>query len=1019
MAVTNYTPGASICKYTYSKLKDVIYLVSKDHLKTVYIDNGEAYIDGLTELPLRLNGFNIALNEESTLDERYKFKKTVTLSMHGYVDSSIFGGRYYVILESFDGTFWMVNVDFPSRLTYTFNLAKDTYQTDFTLSSVSNFPTLRLASDFEAVAPPCLGFNIYGVESLKLLEKELCGLDVDDKTIYTYTEKPFQDVEFLGDSCSMQEVFDGEHVSTTIEFDIAFDAYKSSWHYSLLEFLENLYSAIITPKGGDNAFFAGFNFGLEPSFIVQTQSNQGESDIITVRLVEASNYGSTAAVDWDEEQSTETKWAYVRWVDEIKCYECIELGRARYLVMQEVKKNGIPTGNYKVLEGYVSYYQSLGLNVVGTFSDEEIFNDPDCTGELCSVNTNIPTTIIYHNPTCYTYSYSAACDWVVTDLASYMSVTPSTGQAGADYSIVVCNSKEPTSTETSTFMIKAGTNRKIVNVILTTESGILIPLTQYINCLQQNVTFTYDVNCPITVTSIDPRLTYQINNSQLTVQVPRNSSIVSGITWDITVRDCNNATETAHIIQDKTYEKWVDTTEYICESGNSYVKQTRYTGTTSGDTNTPTGESRKGGLIQTGDIRCQKAIYRWRFDGKYYCVDGDKYEAQEEEVSTNNGASWSKTGNARPGTMVESSSTFCEQTVQYKWELTDKWQCGYTPTPPDPIYRWHKAATTDYVCVGYDKHYKEYYQVSTDNGETWSDTIPTSSRTSSDVIEYNSADCGYVPPKFTATYTGGTTYSAECDSNTTLSSGDTQPTGYSALYMTSAIIGDCITEIGYSAFRWCNYLTSVTIPDSVTSIADSAFTRCDRMASITIPDSVTNIGAGALRQCYSLTSCTIPSGITNISNYTFYDCTVLASVTIPDGVTSIGYYTFYHCSSLTSIDLPDSLITIGDNAFLDCSGLTSVLIPNSVTIIDNGAFQRCSGMISCTIGSGIINIGNMAFSSCDNLQELFVLANTPPSLGVNAFAYSSCPIYVPSGSVDTYKAASGWSSYADRIQAIP
>lgn len=911
MAVTNYTPGASMCKYTYSKLKDVIYLVSKDHLKNVYIDNGEAYIDGLTELPLRLNGFNISLNEETSLDERYKFTKSVTLSMHGYVDSSVFGGRYYVILESFDGTFWMVNVDFPSRLTYTFNLAKNTYQTDFTLSSVSNFPTLRLASDFESEEAPCLGFNIYGVDSLKLLEKELCGIDAANKTVYTYTEKPFQDVKFLGDSCSMQEVFDGEHVSTTIEFNISFDAYKSSWHYNLLEFLENLYSAIITPKGGDNAFFAGFNFGLEPSFVVQTQSNQGESDIITVRLIEASNHGSTAAVDWDEEQTTDTKWAYVRWVDTIKCYECIELGHARYLVQQEVKKNGVPTGNYKVLEGYVSYYQSLGLNVVGTFSNEEIFNDPDCTGEQCSVASTLPTTIIYHEPTCYTYSYSAACDWMVTDLASYMSVTPSTGQAGADYSLVVCNSKTPTGTETSTFMIKAGTNRKIVNVILTNESGILIPQTAYINCLEQNVTFVYDANCPITVTSIDPRLTYQITNSQLIVHVPRNYSIVSGITWDITVKDCNNATETAHIVQDKTYERWVDTGDYLCDSGNSYVKQVRYTGTTSEDANTPTGESRKGGIIQSGDSRCQVAVYRWKFYDKYYCISGNKFEAQEEEVSTDNGATWTKTGNARPGTMVESASSFCEQTVQYKWELTSKWQCDYTPT---------------------------------------------------------------VLYKLQATYdSGGTTVerNVECDSATTLTTGDTKPEGYAFSSMTNAVIG-CVTSIGEYAFSACRSLSSVTIPDSVTSIDTYAFGYCHSFSSFTIPDSVTSIGDNV-----------------------FTNCSGLRSVTIGSGVTSIGHSTFWNCS-----------------------GLTEIVIPDSVTSIGNYAFRECISLTSCTIGSGVTSIGSNAFYNCSGLTSITIEATTPPTLtNSSSFNNTTCPIYVPAGSVDTYKSA--WSQYADRIQAIP
>ena len=225
MSVSNYTPSSAICKYNYSKLKDVIYLVDKTHVKNVHIDDGEAYIDGLDQLPLRLNGFNISLNEESSLDERYKFTKSVTLSMNGYVNSNIFGGRYYVILESYDGTYWMVNVDFPSRVTYTFNLSKDVYQTDFTFSSQSNFPTLKLNGDFEAVEVECLGYNVHGIDTLKLLEKEYCAIDAVNKTVYTYG-KDFQDIEFIGDSCRFEEVYDGDNVTTTISFDIGFDAYK-------------------------------------------------------------------------------------------------------------------------------------------------------------------------------------------------------------------------------------------------------------------------------------------------------------------------------------------------------------------------------------------------------------------------------------------------------------------------------------------------------------------------------------------------------------------------------------------------------------------------------------------------------------------------------------------------------------------------------------------------------------------------------------------------------------------------
>ena len=57
----------------------------------------------------------------------------------------------------------------------------------------------------------------------------------------------------------------------------------------------------------------------------------------------------------------------------------------------------------------------------------------------------------------------------------------------------------------------------------------------------------------------------------------------------------------------------------------------------------------------------------------------------------------------------------------------------------EPQYRTLATATT---CVGYDKYTLEEYQVSFDEGETWT-TTATSATT---LIEANSEDCGYVPP---------------------------------------------------------------------------------------------------------------------------------------------------------------------------------------------------------------------------------------------------------------------------------
>lgn len=118
--------------------------------------------------------------------------------------------------------------------------------------------------------------------------------------------------------------------------------------------------------------------------------------------------------------------------------------------------------------------------------------------------------------------------------------------------------------------------------------------------------------------------------------------------------------------------------------------------------------------------------------------------------------------------------------------------------------------------------------------------------------------------------------------------------------------------------------------------------------------------------------------------------------------------------------IPSDVVSINTNAFRYCVNLHSVTIPSSVTRIEYGAFNNCTGLTSITIPSGVTRIDYGAFQNCTGLTSVTCLATTPPTLGTNAFDNTNnCPIYVPAESVNAYKAASGWSSYASRIQAIP
>ena len=183
----------------------------------------------------------------------------------------------------------------------------------------------------------------------------------------------------------------------------------------------------------------------------------------------------------------------------------------------------------------------------------------------------------------------------------------------------------------------------------------------------------------------------------------------------------------------------------------------------------------------------------------------------------------------------------------------------------------------------------------------------------------------------------------------------------------------------------------------------------------------TSIGLSAFQGCTGLTSVTIPSGVTSIGQFAFQGCTGLTSVTIPSSVTSIEKDVFGDCTGLTSVELSNNLTSINEYAFNGCRSLTLIEIPSGVTSIGLSAFNSCTGLTSVTIPSGVTSIGQFAFYGCTGLTAFTTYATTPPTLSGGSVLTNTndCPIYVPSTSVSAYQSASGWNTYASRIQAIP
>lgn len=230
-------------------------------------------------------------------------------------------------------------------------------------------------------------------------------------------------------------------------------------------------------------------------------------------------------------------------------------------------------------------------------------------------------------------------------------------------------------------------------------------------------------------------------------------------------------------------------------------------------------------------------------------------------------------------------------------------------------------------------------------------------------------------------------------------------------------VPDGVTKLGEGCFRCSNNLTEIHLPTSLTVINSYAFSGCDVLDSITIPDSVILVGLGAVRSCHALRSVTLSSSMFAIPESFASNCESLTEVIIPDSITSIGEWAFAWCESLTEIDIPKNVTTIGSMAFHDCHSLEKVNIPAGVTVIESSLFSDCYALTSLTLHKGITEIEYGAFAY-SGLTELIMMAKTPPVIGKKIFEYTpnTAPtIYVPYGHGDVYKAADGWSEYAEYI----
>lgn len=368
-----------------------------------------------------------------------------------------------------------------------------------------------------------------------------------------------------------------------------------------------------------------------------------------------------------------------------------------------------------------------------------------------------------------------------------------------------------------------------------------------------------------------PTSDYMCSGTSKYYKIYYEVSYDGGQTWQHAVPE---QTKRGNLIETKSTDcgyiapkyRWKDaaTSDYMCSGTTKYRKQYYQVSTDGGTTwkNVSPEQTRRGSVIEYNSADCGYIApqYRWyTSQSEYLCSGTTKCQKQYYQVSYNGGSTWQNVSptKTRTGNVIETEST----------------DCGYIA----PQYRWQKAASTDYACVNYDKHYKEYYQVSYDGGTTWQNVSPEQTRTSSDIIETNSADCGYPQavgmvivnqqyPWINITGADNTIRRSDLEAALTstqianitelnlftnckhIANGAFQ--GLTKLYFITNM-GVNLETIGDNAFNGCTLLEQIQWHDYIKTIGANAF-KNTKVENVVLPETLTSIGDGAFSGCSSM-----------------------------------------------------------------------------------------------------------------------------------------------------------------------
>ena len=189
----------------------------------------------------------------------------------------------------------------------------------------------------------------------------------------------------------------------------------------------------------------------------------------------------------------------------------------------------------------------------------------------------------------------------------------------------------------------------------------------------------------------------------------------------------------------------------------------------------------------------------------------------------------------------------------------------------------------------------------------------------------------------------------------------------------------------------------------IQSVSHYAFADCPNLERVTLIDYGSDaddrltfdVGLKSFANCPKLTTLECV-GVLNAHDSAFVNCTALNL----DGVIigNTGLSSFENCTSLTNLTLTD--FWVQRRAFYGCSGLKSIALAEDA--------RELSGEV----------VEEYAFAGCDALTEVRCRRMEPPIAYDNSFSTYTATLHVPRGTLEKYKAASGWRNFANIVDDL-